>query len=106
MLTVRKLAVCAMIVLVWGVALADVSVTDYSWLQLPPGAVTASCGNPSGTGGNGNGTPALFRWGERCWIPDGALTGNGTGDYWGALTFDKARNVTSVTTQFWVSEGT
>ena len=106
MKTACRLAVCALVVLAWSIALAEVTVKNYSWLQLPPSAVTASCGNPAGTGGSDHGHPDMFRWGERVWIPNGTLTADGTGDYWATLTFDKPRSVKLVKTQFWADEST
>jgi len=85
---------------------AAITVTDYNWLQLPAENLTASVGNARGTASNGYGVPEDFLWGNYVWIPDGALTANGTGDYWACVQFDQPRNVTRVRVQWWYQEGT
>ena len=110
MRTNTAIALLLLVVVSFGIALAeDVAVSNYNWLQLPPGTVTPSIGstiNPSGAGGTGYGRPDYFRWGGRCWIPSNSLTSGGTADYWATLTFTQPRNVAKVKTSWWVAEGT
>jgi len=80
--------------------------TNYSLLQLPNERITVKVGSTTGTGGNGYGDPTDFRWGHHVWIPDGTLTNNGAASYWGALLFDRPRNVSSVKLELWDNEGT
>ena len=82
------------------------TVTNYNWLQLPAGQVTTSVGGSSGNTTNGYGEPDYFRWGEHVWIPSGAMTQNGAGDYWATLTFDRKYPVSSVRVQWWIAENT
>ncbi len=87
---------------------ADVAVSNYSWLQIPDGIV-AGVGNPSTpfntSGYTGHLSVEHFRWGGRCWIPDGTLTADGAGDYWAAIQLDQPRNVKQIRLQYWTGEG-
>lgn len=87
---------------------ADVGVSNYSWLQIPDGIV-AGVGNPAApfntSGYTGHMSLEHYRWGGRCWIPNGTLTANGAGDYWAAIQLDKPRNVKQIRLQYWAGEG-
>src|SRR5687768_10816788 len=83
-----------------------IAVNDYNWLGLRPDSVTAIVGSTTNVGGSGYGEPADYRWGDHVWIPDGALTGDGSADYFAALQFDQPREVETVTPQWWANEGT
>ena len=85
---------------------APIAVNDYNWLDLRPDSVTPIVGSTTNVGGSGYGEPADYRWGDHVWIPDGALTGDGSADYFAALQFDQPREVETVTPQWWANEGT
>ena len=82
-----------------------VSVTNYSWLQLPPNSVTASVGSTSGVIQNGYDEPSCFRWGDDVWMPSAAMTAWGAADYWAQIQLDTARTVKTVRVQSWAAEG-
>ncbi len=90
-------------------AQADVAVSNYNWLQLKPGRVTAFVGgasmnlrNPSITGY----VEQAVRWSAKAWIPDTNINAVATADYWGGLQFDKARQVTNVAVELWFNSTT
>jgi len=96
----------------------DGTVTNYNWLQLPPGYVTAFIGNSSdptvfnnqafGTDrtGSGNGCPDDFRSSAWVWIPHQSLTASGTGTYWAAVGLDQPRYIDAVGVQWWCGDTT
>lgn len=106
-------SVCAAATLVAAAVVAraqSTSVTNYNWLQLPPGAIQVSTGTEAGgTAGVGYGNPQDFRWGHHVWIPnvyaaDG--TNYGTRDYYAVLRLDQPRRIESVWAQWWANEST
>ncbi len=87
-------------------AASTVAVTNYCWLQLPAADVTPLLGSANGVTGSGYGAPADFRWGDHVWIPNGAMTANGTQMYYAAIRLDQAREINQVMVQWWTGEGT
>jgi len=98
----------------------DGTVTNYSWLQLPPGYVTAFIGNSSdptvfnnqafGSGtdrtGSGNGCPDDFRTSGWVWIPNSTLTDTGKSTFWAAVGLDQPRYIDAVGVQWWCGDTT
>ena len=85
-------------------ALISQAVVDYNWLLMPPDLVTPFIGSSLASSGTGHGDYRYIRWGE-LWIPNGALTGNGTVDYWAGVRFSSPHSVSTVRVQWWSNEG-
>lgn len=108
----RAFLVAAVAMVAWSASASDgVGVTNYSWLQLAPDAVTAfygvNDGAPIWDGGASGGThgPGLdaswryvnnVRWGMYVWLPDPTFTNNGQSTYWTGVKLDQPRVITSV----------
>lgn len=101
---------CAIVSIVFcaGSARAGVAVTNYNWLQLKPGKVTAFVGGASMNylQPTKHGDVHAIRWSYRAWIPETNVNNNATADYWAGLEFDQARQVTNVIADIWASHET
>jgi len=83
---------------------APVAVTDYSWLQLAPDAVTPLVGGAALVGSySAHGSIGDFRWGNFVWVPNSQLTGDGQAQYWAAVQLDQPRSITTVRVEPWAS---
>lgn len=94
----------AVLVCAGAVASAALSVSNYSWLQLAPSAVTSAVGGAALVPNySAHGSIGDFRWGNFVWIPNLQLTGSGAAAYWGSVQFDRPRPVATVNVQTWQS---
>jgi prepilin-type N-terminal cleavage/methylation domain-containing protein len=82
-----------------------INVTNYNWLQLPAGYISASVGSSNGTTASGYGSPGCMVWGDHVWIPATSMTGNGTNDFWATITMDQIRSIRSVRVELWSDNG-
>ncbi|OPZ31418.1 MAG: F5/8 type C domain protein [Lentisphaerae bacterium ADurb.BinA184] len=103
---ILAMAMMAAVVLAAGARAADVNVSDYSWLQLAPTAVTPIVGGAELVSPySAHGSIGDFRWGNFTWVPNWQLTGGGAATYWAGIQFDRPREVETVNVQPWTSSG-
>jgi len=103
----RVLIVAAAMTMVWSAA-ADVTVTNYSWLQLGPGQATSFVGNPTDEfifteASSVEGPASGIRWGHYQWIPRNAFSDYGATDYWAGIVLDQPRDIAGVNVSLWCS---
>ncbi len=82
-----------------------VTVSNYSWLQLPPGSVTPIQGSADNTTGAAFGDIVDVRWGDYVWLPTNAMTNNGNQMYYAGVRLDQSRPISNVRLQWWTAGG-
>jgi len=110
----RILIVAAAMAVAWSAA-SEVTVTNYSWLQLAPDKVTPFVGNLADefktTNTSVHGQIGDYRWGNWTWAPyydvtyylHGDNEDKALGTWWAGVTLDQPRNVTQVNVGLWGS---
>jgi len=105
----RVLVAIAAVAMAFSAAGAEpVTVKNYSWLQLAPGAATSFVGNPSSEfiyaeSSHVEGPVSGIRWGNYQWIPGNSFTDYGVTDYWAGIRLDQPRNIAQVNVSLWCS---
>ncbi|MGI6495379.1 MAG: discoidin domain-containing protein [Kiritimatiellia bacterium] len=106
---------CCLAVALAGAASAQgttYAVTNYSWLQLPDnvalvGSSALDADTALGAAYTGHSPQESVLLGDmQPWIPNHALTRNGTNDYWVTLDFGAPRGMDTVRVGYWAGEGT